>query len=38
LNSLGGSLLKRFQQLGDLDDLRQSVLRVEAAVAFTPDV
>ncbi|KAF8177775.1 CHAT domain-containing protein, partial [Mycena galopus ATCC 62051] len=37
LNYLGNSFLRRFERLGDLNDLNQSVLRFEAAVAFTPD-
>ncbi|KAJ6461773.1 CHAT domain-containing protein [Mycena sanguinolenta] len=37
LADLGTSLLRCFGQLGDLDDLNQSVLRLEAAVALTPD-
>ncbi|KAJ7921718.1 CHAT domain-containing protein [Mycena leptocephala] len=37
LNNLGNSLLRRFERLGDLDDLNQSVFRFQAAVALTPD-
>ncbi|KAJ7885436.1 CHAT domain-containing protein [Mycena leptocephala] len=37
LNNLGNSLFRRFKQLGDLNDLNQSVLRFKAAVALTPD-
>ncbi|KAJ7258706.1 TPR-like protein [Mycena rebaudengoi] len=37
LNNLGNSLLGRFERLGGLDDLNQSVLRFEAAVTLTPD-
>jgi hypothetical protein len=37
LNELGSSLFRRFECLGGLDDLNQSVLRFEAAVALTPD-
>ncbi|KAJ7115480.1 CHAT domain-containing protein, partial [Mycena epipterygia] len=37
LSNLGNSLLSRFTQLGDLDDLHQSVSRFEAAVTLTPD-
>ncbi|KAJ7090662.1 CHAT domain-containing protein [Mycena epipterygia] len=37
LNNLGNSLLSRFKQLGGLDDLSQSVLRLEAALTLTPD-
>ncbi|KAJ7128032.1 CHAT domain-containing protein [Mycena epipterygia] len=37
LNNLGISLRSRFERLGDLDDLNQSVLRFEAAVTLTPD-
>ncbi|KAJ7939504.1 CHAT domain-containing protein [Mycena leptocephala] len=36
LNNLGNLLTRRFQQLGDPDDLSQSVLRKEAALALTP--
>ncbi|KAJ7441344.1 CHAT domain-containing protein [Mycena galericulata] len=36
LNSLGSSLLSRFEGLGDLNDLTQSVVIKEAAVALTP--
>ncbi|KAJ6599666.1 CHAT domain-containing protein [Mycena sp. CBHHK59/15] len=37
LNNLGGSLFRRFERLGELDDLNQSLSRFEAAVALTPD-
>ncbi|KAJ7197873.1 TPR-like protein [Mycena rebaudengoi] len=37
LSNLGSSLICRFKQLGGLDDLNQSVLRLEAAVNLTPD-
>ncbi|KAJ7243451.1 TPR-like protein [Mycena rebaudengoi] len=37
LNNLGNSLLGRFERLGCLDDLKQSVLRLEAALILTPD-
>ncbi|KAJ7245568.1 CHAT domain-containing protein [Mycena rebaudengoi] len=37
LNTLGNSLSRRFEQLGDLNDLNQSVLRLEASVTLTPD-
>jgi hypothetical protein len=37
LNSLGNSLLTRFERLGDLGDLNKSVLRGEDAVYLTPD-
>ncbi|KAF8185227.1 CHAT domain-containing protein [Mycena galopus ATCC 62051] len=37
LNNLGRSLIGRFERLGDLDDLNQSVLKYAAAIALTPD-
>ncbi|KAJ6461801.1 CHAT domain-containing protein [Mycena sanguinolenta] len=37
LADLGTALLRRFERLGDLDNLNQSVLRLEAAVALTPE-
>ncbi|KAJ7835224.1 CHAT domain-containing protein [Mycena leptocephala] len=37
LNNLGNSLLTRFEQLGDLDDLNKSVSIREDAVCLTPD-
>ncbi|KAJ7261501.1 CHAT domain-containing protein [Mycena rebaudengoi] len=37
LNGLGNSLRRRFERLGGLDDLNQSVLSYEAAVTLTPN-
>ncbi|KAJ7217603.1 TPR-like protein [Mycena rebaudengoi] len=37
LSNVGNSLLRRFERLGGLDDINQSVLRFEAAITLTPD-
>ncbi|KAF7372930.1 hypothetical protein MSAN_00499700 [Mycena sanguinolenta] len=37
LNNLGSALLSRFQQLGDVHDLNQCILKFGAAVALTLD-
>ncbi|KAJ7190790.1 CHAT domain-containing protein [Mycena pura] len=36
-NNLGTSLRRRFNRLGDLDDLNQSVLRYQTALMLTPE-
>jgi hypothetical protein len=37
LNNLGGSLIRRFERLGDLEDLNRSIQVFEDAVKLTPD-
>ncbi len=37
LNNLGGSLLRRFEQLGDLSDLERSIQVFQDAFHLTPD-
>ncbi|KIJ43555.1 hypothetical protein M422DRAFT_253133 [Sphaerobolus stellatus SS14] len=36
LNNLGGSLFRRFEQLGDITDLNESTLKFQEAVQLTP--